>query len=102
MLKCLSCGGTYNATLADGTQYFHRCPPLSLEELTAAVAAGKVDLPKGETVDEAFERRVYERAHFRDENLTSTHEQDAGKMRAAGAGVVELPDVAPIVTIARP
>lgn len=102
MVKCQSCGGTYEPIQADGTQYFHRCAPLSAPQLQAAVDAGAVTLPKGETVDQAITRRVYERANLRDENLPSTREKDAGKAKAAGAGVVTLADAAPIVVAVPP
>ena len=61
-------GGTYLPTTADGAPYFHRCPPLSLAELTAAVNANKVQLPVDpvtnarETPDVAITRRRHERA----------------------------------------
>lgn len=97
MQKCLSCGGTYNAIQADGTTYFHACPPLSRVELAAAVAAGKVALPPGETADDAVTRRVYTRANPRDENVPSSKPSDAGKLKAAGAGVTTVADPAPVV-----
>lgn len=97
MLQCQSCGGTYAATQADGTLYFHRCPPLSVHELAAAVVAGAVVLPKGETPDIAVTSRVYERANLRDENVTGEpgKPNQPAPIKRAGAGVVELPDPAP-------
>jgi hypothetical protein len=98
MTQCKSCGGTYTPVQADGTQYFHRCPPLSLPELTAAVAGGKVTLPNGETPDMAVVRRSYDRNAVRDENLPGTRPTDAGKLKAAGAGTLIVADpVAPVV-----
>lgn len=102
MLQCNSCGGTYQPVQADGMQYFHRCPPLSLAELTTAVAAGKVTLPIGETPDLALTRRSYERNTLRDENLPGTKTADAGKMKLAGAGVVTIADPAPSTVTAKP
>lgn len=102
MIQCNSCGGTYQPVQADGMQYFHRCPPLSLAELTAAVAAGKVTLSNGETVDIAFSRRAYERNTLRDENLPGTKTSDAGKMKLAGAGVVTVADPLPSTVTAKP
>jgi hypothetical protein len=37
MVKCKACGGVFQSIQADGTQYFHACPPLSAAELAAAV-----------------------------------------------------------------
>jgi len=101
MLKCNACGGTYMPTTPDGAPYFHRCPPLSLAELTAAVNANKVQLPVDpvtnarETPDVAITRRSYERANFRDENLQATSGAGAKSMKAAGDDVTKLADPAP-------
>jgi len=101
MLKCNACGGTYQPTTPDGLQYFHRCPPLSLAELTAAVQAGKIQLPVdpvtkvAETPDVAIQRRSYERANLRDENLQATSGAGAKAMKAAGDGTTTLADPAP-------
>jgi len=87
MQQCRSCGGTYEPIQADGSLYFHACPPLSGAELKAAVDAGKVTLPidpvtnAPETVDVAVSRRVYERFNKRDENIVG------GKARSDGDGV---------------
>jgi hypothetical protein len=102
MTKCTTCGGTYNQVQADGTQYFHRCPPLSAFELDAAVKAGKVALPNGETVDIAVQRRTYERNLLRDENLPSTRASDAGKMKALGAGTSTVADPSTPVVVVGP
>jgi hypothetical protein len=94
MVKCNACGGTYEPLQDDGLQYFHACPPLSAPELAAKVAAGKIVLPGGETADQAVQRRMYERANKRDENLKSTDPKDAGSLKAAGdgtAGAVKPP-----------
>lgn len=90
MLRCQSCGATYASELPDGTQYFHACPPLSRGELKAAVDAGTIVLPKGETVDDAHTRRAYERPNKRDENLKGTRGKDAETIKAEGAGAVEI------------
>ena len=101
MLKCTACGGTYQPTNADGSAYFHRCPPLSLAELTAAVAANKIALPVdpitkvAETPDVAITRRSYERANLRDENLQATSGAGAKLMKATGDGTTTLADPAP-------
>lgn len=44
MVKCLSCGATYEPVLADGMLYFHACSPFSAAELRTAVTAGTVRL----------------------------------------------------------
>lgn len=93
MVECNACHGQYEPIQADGTQYFHRCPPLSAHELEAAVTAGKVTLPAGETTDDAVALRSYERANLRDENLRATRGKDAKAMKAEGAGVLELEPV---------
>lgn len=101
MVECQACGGQYEPIQADGLQYFHRCAPLSAVELQAAVDAGKVSLPKGETAEQAVTRRVYERANLRDENLPSTSTADAGTIKAEGAGTLEvLTTTPPVVRVA--
>jgi hypothetical protein len=86
-LKCNACGGIYDDVLPDGMRYFHTCPSLSVVELGAAVLAGKVVLPVGETAADAVLRRSYERATKRDENVPSTRAVDSGQLIAAGTGV---------------
>lgn len=102
MLQCVTCGGVYAPTLADGTQYFHRCPPLSGVELAAAVAAGKVVLPGGETPAIAVNNRVYERNALRDENLPGTKATDSGKMIATGKGTTLAAAPSPVVVSVGP
>lgn len=102
MQQCAACGGTYQPIQADGTQYFHRCPPLSAVELDAAVQAGKVTLPKNETAADAAARRSYSRNGERDENVPSTLQKDAGKLKAAGMGTTLVADPAPMVTTVKP
>lgn len=86
MVKCNACGGTYEPVLLDGMEYFHRCPPLSVVELAAAIAAGKVALPVGETPDVAVTRRIYERTNARDENIVVDSRTGAVSIKSAGAG----------------
>lgn len=94
MLECQSCGGRYEPILPDGTEYFHACPPLAQHELQAAVDRGAVVLPKGESVDQAFQRRVYERASKRDENVVPAREHNApATIKAAGKGALEIVSV---------
>lgn len=100
-LRCNACGGEYDDVLPDGMQYFHVCPPLSVGELEAAVAAGKVQLPAGETAADAVTRRTYERANKRDETVEPSPDRDKpGRPKRAGAGVTRLPDrPSPIVVV---
>lgn len=99
MVKCPSCGGTYNPTSSDGTRYFHACPPLSSAELAAAVAAGAVQLADKETVDEAIASRIYTRANARNENIVALSGKDAGEAIAAGAAPIAVPDGAPVQVV---
>lgn len=104
MVKCQSCGGTYEPVLTDGLLYYHACPPLSAVELQAAVDAGAVKLPKGETVDDAIVLRTYERANKRDENVVAGSDPDKETpIKAEGDGAVEVDAVAlpPTVVVTR-
>lgn len=100
MVQCKRCNGVYQATTDDGMQYFHACPPLSAPELAAAVAAGKIVLPLGETADVAVTRRIYERSNKRDENLPSTDASSKGAMKSPGAGVQTVAAPGPVVVVA--
>jgi hypothetical protein len=106
MQRCNACLGEYPSAQADGSLYFHACPPLSSVELAAAVVAGKVALPAGETAAQAVLRRVYERAGARDENVSG--ERDAnGKALPTREGDGRIPvadpppDRAPVVIVGR-
>lgn len=91
MVQCLSCGGRYEPIGADGVPYAHVCPPLSAFELDAAVTAGKVVLPKGETVDDAVLRRVYRRKNARDERAAPRAQAtDPPAIVSAGKGVTPV------------
>jgi hypothetical protein len=96
-LQCTACGGIYADILPDGLRYFHVCPPLSVVELTAAVAAGKVALPAGETPADAVQRRTYRRATYRNENVVPSRDPARpASIVSAGAGVTEAaPDTSP-------
>jgi len=97
MRQCKACGGIYNPVLADGSAYFHACPPLSAAELAAAVLAGQVVLPIDprtnlpETADVAVTRRTYPRANAVNENLGAN-----SKPIAVGAGSQQI--APPVVT----
>jgi hypothetical protein len=105
MVECQSCGGRYEPIQADGMEYYPRCPPLSAVELEQAVKDGRVELPEGETVEQAVLRRTYERANFRDENKPSTRPTKPDAIKADGAGIVEIdvdPIAAPVVPVEMP
>lgn len=101
MQQCLTCGGVYSPIQTDGTEYYHVCPPLSAPELAAAVAAGAVTLPDGETVDDALARRTYHRAAARNENVTGppVDAQHDAPIVSAGSGVQALPDAVAAQTV---
>jgi hypothetical protein len=102
MLECQSCGGRYDPIGPDGLQYFHRCPPLSAPELAKAVKDGRITLPEGETVEDAVQRRTYERANLRDENAASTKAADGGKPRLEGDGVLVVVSTTPAPVVVVP
>jgi hypothetical protein len=121
MVTCLTCAGRFEPILADGTQYFHRCPALSEGEVATAIAAGKVALPAGTTLadwekhctDAGLPKSLarslaaanlmtvttFERKNLRDENLPSTNAKDAGKVKAIGLGTVPAPASPPAVVV---
>jgi len=88
MVKCVTCGGVYVSVLADGTRYFHACPPLTDVEVSTALSldpdATKQTPAQRATV--AAASRV--RPGARDENVPSTKSDDVGKLKAIGAGTV--------------
>lgn len=110
MVKCQSCGGIYEPVQADGMQYFHACPPLSLPELRDALAANTVQLsrldqmrlqearqadladppaPDEVSSEETVLRSlVVERPNRRDENVTGEIDPmtKRSRIRAEGAG----------------
>jgi hypothetical protein len=81
-----------------------------LSPLPAAVAAGahrrghrREDRPhERRDAGDAIQLRTYERNQVRDENFPGTKATDAGKMKAAGAGVALVADPAPAVVVALP
>ena len=88
-VRCVTCGGVFDQMLADGTRYFHVCTPLSSAELRAAIAANRVRLPPGETVEDALTRRQYQRTRRRDENIVRpVDDATSPSIRLPGRGVV--------------
>lgn len=113
MVKCNSCGGEYERILADGTQYFHACPPLSAAELRdqfqqgtlalspvqrrqldAAAAADKSSpRPGGERsrAELLLETFTVERPNKRDENVAGAGVPgEPAPIKSAGAGATKI------------
>jgi hypothetical protein len=117
MVRCLTCGGTYEPTTADGMQYFHACPPLGLSELRDALRDNTVQLsrvdrqrlraareadqaepmPADQPTREALvlETLVVERPNKRDENIRPdvSDREKGSRIKAEGLGVEEIVDV---------
>lgn len=87
--RCNSCGGVYAPVQADGTSYFHVCPPVPqfFDDTGAPITADAADgiLKLGGTVY----RRDVERPNQRDENvMPDPAKRGATKAKAEGAGAV--------------
>jgi hypothetical protein len=114
MMECLTCHGRYDTVQADGTLYFHRCPPLSVAELKAAIDSGAVQLPtpvadrlkaaqdadtttppKADELaraDLVLAGVVVDRPNARDENVVGGRDpKTASQVKAAGAGRSVVP-----------
>lgn len=115
MLKCNTCGGTYEPILPDGMQYFHTCPPLSVVELRQALTDGTVQLsradaqrlrsaqntdaqqpvPTGDPTREelVLQSLAVDRPNKRDENVVSadTRNGRVARIKAEGLGTQEVP-----------
>lgn len=50
-LKCTGCGGVYVDHQADGTEYYHVCPPLAPHDVRALLAAGKTPLSPAQVAE---------------------------------------------------
>lgn len=91
-VQCRTCDGIYAPTLADGTQYFHVCPPLrrlrvrNLDGTFATVAPEDVGLRK--IVGERF----VDRPNRRDENVRRDPVTGASVIVAEGAGTAPVDD----------
>jgi hypothetical protein len=92
LVKCNSCHGVYRPIGDDGIRYFHACPPLSVSEVDALVAAGALKLTDA-ALEAVLEGRLQlPRPLARDENVPSTRARDAGQVKAEGTGVVAVVD----------
>lgn len=116
MVRCRTCGGTYEPILPDGTQYFHACSPLSVAEIRQGLQDNTIQLSRidrlrlrtardadrtnppaeGEPSQEerALQLMVVERPNKRDENIrTGLDARDKGsRIKAEGAGVEDVVD----------
>lgn len=116
MVKCNTCGGIYARIQADGTRYFHRCPPRSRVELAQLIADGTLGFPPGTSAatfaaaatpadspiagsllaaaDAWLNLRPFERAHLRDENIVRVDRDGTETIVAEGLGVSPVADPA--------
>lgn len=47
-LRCIACGGEFDAVTPDKMRYFHACPPLSASEIRRGLDAGTIILSAGD------------------------------------------------------
>lgn len=69
MTKCTACGATYLPLLADGTRYFHVCPPLSDADVVAALGVPSDDAKQTPAHKAAIAAASRVRANARNENV---------------------------------
>lgn len=123
---CQSCGATYDPAMADGSDYFHTCPPILMVRVQRDGRDGLVPLAELEATDVLTVSRagavttvaagdmgaddfrlgdtMIDRPNARDENLIPTIDADGKRgvrLRAAGAGVRDVPPEKPIPILAR-
>lgn len=92
MQQCKTCNGTYPDVQADGTRYFHACPPLSDAEVKTALALPADDAVLTKLQRDQVAAAPRARANARDENITTTApSKTAAPMKAPGAGVTTVP-----------
>ena len=115
MQACRTCGGTYEPTMPDGTEYYHACPPLAAHEIAAGLEDGSIRLSRADAArvqaarDEdvknpvpddqptreqiAFAALTVERPNRRDENIqrVTVGDDRPARIKAPGAGVTEVP-----------
>jgi hypothetical protein len=88
-VQCVSCGGVYQPTQADGTTYFHACPDTKL--VTPAV----IDKATGDVTKPAVYQAL---ANRRNENIRVDPDTGKATIIAAGGGVVPAPAPASLTT----
>lgn len=89
--SCNTCHGIYAPVQPDGTAYYHACPPLSDDEVIAALKL-PVDRAEWPPADQAafaaFDRT---RPNARDENIVLPLKPgDPVRIKAAGAGTTDV------------
>ena len=77
--RCKSCRGTYALESADGTSYYHACPPFSEPEWDALPEPMKKIFPPGS-----------DRPNKRDENVALDSSGRSRGMKSEGDGVDEI------------
>jgi len=90
---CLSCGGRYHTTDANGMAYYHTCPDHTIVSVTRGALKLDVELHAVQPGDVIVSQRNAPRANARDENVQADG-KTKGQPIAAGAGVLEAPDAA--------
>lgn len=89
-LRCRTCGGTYHDHLADGTEYYHACPPLSDWEVARVLGLPADSSTWTEAQRVEVQRADRTRPNARDENVRGGVGDDAGTIKAVGGGVDTL------------
>jgi hypothetical protein len=86
-VECLTCAAVYARILADGSEYYHACPPLSDDEVIAALELGADRSTWTPEERFAFDTASRDRPNHRDENIALTLNRDAPKqIKAVGLG----------------
>lgn len=86
-VECRTCGAVYARILADGSEYYHACPPLSDVEVIAALDLGADRSTWTPEERFAFDTASRERPDHRDENIAlPTRRNEPKQMKAVGLG----------------
>jgi hypothetical protein len=86
-VECLTCAAVYARVLADGTEYYHACPPLSDDEVIAALELGADRSAWTPEERFAFDTASRLRPDHRDENIAlPTRRDDPKQIKAVGLG----------------
>lgn len=92
--RCNSCDGTYETVLADGTRYFHACPPIHRARVRRGLVEQVVDLADVLPTDDRLAEVFVARLNHRDENVqvvgTDTSGSAVTAPKADGAGAAEV------------
>jgi hypothetical protein len=91
MRQCNACGGVYAPIQADGTEYYHVCPPLYEFVNTDTGEIVPRDVAVATKDGSKIGTRELPRPNHRDENVVVSSKAGAPVViRAEGAGVTEL------------